>query len=442
MNRGVLAMSNREIERLRLIDRVISGGLSQARAAAMSGLSGRHFRRLQGEVRQKGPEGVVSRRRGKPSNRRLPEEVRQCAINLVRNHYRDFGPTFAHEKLFENHRHEFSMGFSVETLRKWMTEEQLWQGRGRSPARVHQSRERRSRFGELIQIDGSPHDWFEGRRPPCTLIAFIDDATSMVTHWRFCEAESTFAYMQCLEGHLREHGVPVSIYSDRHSIFNINAEEKCALRKETQLARAFRQLGIEPILATTPQAKGRIERLFKTLQDRLVKELRIHRIGAIEQANAFLENYRDVFNRKFSKKPANPSDAHRKLKHSEKQLKLVLSKHYERTLSKNLICQHDNTQYMVKTKNPCYSMRGAKVTLCIRPDGKVVMLYKRREVACLVHAQGKRLPETAGAKEVSAKVDLAAARRLRRCRGHKPAVGHPWKRWKNPCQGPIPQPPQ
>jgi len=170
--------------------------------------------------------------------------------------------------------------------------------------------------------------------------------------------------------------------------------------------------------------------------------LRIHRVNTIEQANAFLAGYRDVFNRKFSKDPANPSDAHRKLQHTERQLKLVLSQHYERVLSKNLICQNNNIQYMVKTKNPCYSMRGAKVTLCICPDGEAAMLYKNREIAFHVHAQGKRLPEIADAKEVVAAVDRAAARRLRCRRGHKPPAGHPWKRWKNPCQDSATQPPQ
>lgn len=361
MSRGVLIMSSREAERLCLIKRVLSGDLSQTRAAAVSGVCGRHFRRLQGVVREQGPEGVVSRRRGKPSNRRLPEEVRRRAIDLVCNHYRDFGPTLAHEKLFENHRDEFSKEFSVETLRKWMSEEGFWQGRGRSPARVHQSRERRDRFGDMIQIDGSLHDWFEGRRPPCALIAFINDATSMVTHWRFCETEGTFNYMQCFESHLREHGVPISIYSDRHSTFSINAEEKDTLHGETQMARALRQLGIELILAKMPQAKGRIERLFKTLQDRLVKELRIHRVSTIEQANAFLENYRDVFNRKFSIKVA--------------------------TLRKSSLQEPD----LPKQQHPVHGENKKPVLLNARGKGHLVHTPGRRGHHAL-QGQGSRLP--------------------------------------------------
>jgi len=421
MTQEIWTMSAREIDRLAILERVESAGLGQAQAAAEMGVSERHARRLPRRLRREGRVALASRRRGAPSNRRLPQPLRQTVLALLRELYPDFGPTLAHEKLHERHQSELGADFSVETLRQWMIAAGLWQGRCRTPARVHQSRPRRPRFGELVRIDGSPHDWFEGRRAPCTLIAFIDDATSQVTELRFFEAETTFAYMQCLQRHLRRYGAPLSLYSDRHGIFRVNAKERWALQEDTQFSRALRQLRIEPICAKTPQAKGRVERLFQTLQNRLVKELRLQGIATLEQANAFLETYRESFNRRFAKPPAQAQDAHRPLAHSDRELSRVLSKHHRRTLSKNLVCQFRNVLYMVQTRTPSYAMRGARVTLCEAPDGGVTMLYKGREIPYRVHARGEELPVVADAKEVAARVERAARR--------QPPPSHPWRRW-------------
>ena len=314
MTQEAWVMLSREIERLAILERVESAGLGQAQAAAQMGVSERHLRRLLKRMRGQGPAALVSRRRGRSPNNRLPDWLRRRALALVGEHYADFGPTLAHEKLHQHHRQELGAAFSVETLRQWMLGAGLWRGRCRALAPVHQSRPRRARFGELVQVDGSPHDWFEGRRAPCTPIAFIDDATSRVTEWRFFEAETTFAYMQCLYHHLRRYGVPLCLYSDRHSIFRVNAKQRWALHQDTQFSRALRQLRIEPICAQTPQAKGRVERLFQTIQDRLVKELRLHNIAPLNQANAFLQRYRQSFNRRFAFTPGagprRPSPAH------------------------------------------------------------------------------------------------------------------------------------
>lgn len=421
MTQEIWTMSARELDRLAILERVESAGLRQAQAAAEMGVSERHVRRLLQRLRRQGRAALASRRRAAPSNRRLPQRLRRRALSLLRERYPDFGPTLAHEKLHERHRDELGAAFSVETLRQWMIAAGLWQGRRRTPARVHQSRPRRPRFGELVQIDGSPHDWFEGRREPCALIAFIDDATSQVTAWRFFEAETTFAYMQCLQRHLRRYGVPLSLYSDRHGIFRVNAKERWALQEDTQFSRALRQLRIEPICARTPQAKGRVERLFQTLQDRLVKELRLQGIDTLERANDFLETYRESFNRRFAKPPAQAQDAHRPLAHSDRELPRVLSKHHRRTLSKNLVCQFRNALYMVQTRTPSYVMRGARVTLCEAPDGGVTMLYKGREIPYRVYARGEQLPAVAHAKEVAARVDRIVRR--------QPPPSHPWRRW-------------
>lgn len=421
MTQEIWAMSARELGRLAILERVESAGLGQSQAAAQMGVSERHLRRLLQRLRLGGRAALASRRRGAPSNRRLSPRLRRQVLALLRERYPDFGPTLAHEKLHECHQSELGVAFSVETLRQWMIAAGLWQGRCRTPARVHQARPRRPRFGELVQIDGSLHDWFEGRRAPCTLIAFIDDATSQVTEWRFFEAETTFAYLQCLQRHLRRYGVPLSLYSDRHGIFRVNAKERWALQQDTQFSRALRQLHIEPICAKTPQAKGRVERLFQTLQNRLVKELRLQGMDTLEQANDFLETYRESFNRRFAKPPAQAQDAHRPLAHSDLELRRVLSKQHRRTLSKNLVCQFRNALYLVQTQAPCYAMRGARVTLCEAPDGGVTMLYKGREIPYRIYARGEPLPIIADAKQVAAQVNRAVRR--------QPPPSHPWRRW-------------
>ncbi len=210
-------------------------------------------------------------------------------MNLVRRHYVDFSPTFAHEKLTEVHH----LAFSVETLRQWMIAAGLWLAKSRKKARVHQRRPRRPCVGELVQIDGSPHDWFEERAERCTLLVFIDDATSRLMALRFVPAETTQAYMETLRACLDQHGRPVALYSDKHSIFRVNHPEHEG--EVTPFSRALKTLDIEPIHAHTPQAKGRVERASQTLQDRLVKELRLRHINDMGQANAFLPEFIETY---------------------------------------------------------------------------------------------------------------------------------------------------
>src|SRR4029077_10614717 len=238
-------------------------------------------------LKQDGAASLVSKHRGKPSNHRLPTEVRTLALSIVRERYADFGPTMAAEKLSEHH----GCSVSRETLRGWMIADGLWQdrrdgfprppharrrrGRRHRPPAPHQPRRRRDCLGELVQIDGSEHAWFEDRGPPCTLLAFVDDATSRLMELRFATSESAFDYFRATRGYLEMHGKPVAFYSDKHGIFRVNSKEAAGGDGVTQFGRALLELNINIICANSPQAKGRIERAFGTLQDRMVKELRL-----------------------------------------------------------------------------------------------------------------------------------------------------------------------
>lgn len=297
MIKETVTMSHKELHRLQIIQESINRHITQEQAAARIGISIRQVKRLVQRYRNEGPSGLVSHRRGKRPNNSFSTEFRATVISLLKGRYADFGPTFACEKLREIH----GLSLSVETLRKWMIEEGLWRERRRKIARIYQRRMRRPSYGELIQIDGSPHDWFENRGPRCTLIVFIDDATSALMALRFVPAETTRAYMETLRGYLNDHGVPLALYSDRHSIFRVNNPEREG--ELTQFTRAIKTLGIEPIHANSPQAKGRVERANQTLQDRLVKEMRLQNISDIETANAWLPTFIEAYNNRFATSP-------------------------------------------------------------------------------------------------------------------------------------------
>ena len=245
---GVLSMA--EADRAVVIGQVAEKRLRQGEAARRLGMSVRQVRRLLARYRERGPAGLVSGHRGKVSNNAMAAVVRRAAMDLVRERYADFGPTFAREKLVEVHGYRLS----VETLRKWMVAEGVWRAKARRAVRVHQSRPRRECVGDLVQIDGSPHDWFEGRGPVCTLIVYIDDATSRLLALGFFAAETTEAYMETTRAHLAAHGRPVAYYSERYGVFRVNKKDQEGAL--TQFSRALRTLDIAAIQAGSPQAKG------------------------------------------------------------------------------------------------------------------------------------------------------------------------------------------
>jgi len=414
-------MSQKEVERLGVIQLALGKKLKQREAACQLGLSVRQVKRLVRRYRDQGAAGLVSGRRGRRPNNAIAEVVRQEVLDIVRAHYADFGPTLACEKLVERHGYTLS----VETLRQWMINEGLWEPKRRKQARIHQRRPRRPCLGELVQIDGSPHDWFEDRGPRCTLIVFIDDATSRLMALRFVPAETTEAYMQTLNGYLQQHGRPVALYSDKHSIFRVNRPEREG--ELTQFSRALKTLDIEPIHANTPQAKGRVERANQTLQDRLVKELRLQGISDLDAANAFLPGFIADYNTRFAVEPQSPVDAHREVLHTTGELALILCLQHSRKLSKNLTLQYKNREYQLTGQGQGYRLRGAQVTVCEAFDGSVTLLCKGRSLTYRLLSEGEPPIPLDDEKSVQATVDRARDAQRNRP-AHKPPPDHPWKR--------------
>ena len=305
--RDIIRMSIRELKRLKLVQEAIGKHITQKTAAELMGLSERQMRRLVKAVRTEGERGLVHRRRGKPSNNRIAEDVRAKAISAYKGSYMGFGPTLASEKLLERE----GIAVSEETMRKWLLKEGLWEGkRRRSPHRRY--RERKECFGEMVQMDGSHHDWLEGRGPELVLMGYIDDATGN-TFGQFHDYEGTIPAMDSFGSYAGKYGLPQSVYLDQHSTYKVTRPAKEEEREQmllSQFERALRELGVKVIHANSPQAKGRVERLFGTLQDRLVKEMRLKGIRTKEEANVFLRRYLPTFNKKFRVPAAKKADLH------------------------------------------------------------------------------------------------------------------------------------
>jgi hypothetical protein len=372
----VFAMSARELNRAEVMLRVRDKRMKKRKAAELLGLSERQFRRLYKRYVSLGPPGLVSRKRGRTSNRKLPEALKAHARSIVIERYRDFGPTLACEKLRELHE----VSVSVETLRQWMIEDGLWVPRSQRGKRVHQPRNRRECLGELVQIDGSDHEWFEKRGPRCTLLVYIDDATSKLVELRFAESESTFDYFAATRSHLGRHGKPVAYYSDKASIFRIANQDAMKGPNATQFARALSELNIDIICANSSQAKGRVERANQTLQDRLVKELRLRGISSIEEGNAFLPGFMEDFNRRFAREPKNPHNAHRPLTPLD-DLDDIFTLKEERKVSESLTLHYKNVLYLLEPSPETSALRRNRCLVCERDDGTVVIKHEGREVA-------------------------------------------------------------
>lgn len=413
-------MSQKEVKRARILDLLLEDKISQQEAARRLDITTRQVRRLTRLYREAGLSGLVSKKRGRSSNRQLDETVLACAVKLIGACYSDFGPTLACEKLAELH----DVRLSVETTRQLMIKAGHWRPRKGGSVCAHPMRERRARFGEMIQIDGSPHDWFEGRSEYCTLLVFIDDATGQLTQLRFAPTETTLGYMRVLHDHILVHGVPAALYSDKHSIFRINAKEADP-EAETQFSRAARELGIECIHAHSPQAKGRVERANQTLQDRLVKEMRLAGINNMEEANTWLPGYIEDFNRRFAVAPQDESDAHLAYAGTPSSLARILSIQVTKTLTKNLSCQHENQLLQVETTGSGLGLRGARVTIHEHFDGSQELLWRKRKLNYGVMSKPQRQSAVADGKSINAQVDKAMARR-NTCQ--KPAANHPWRK--------------
>ena len=403
---GVFSMSAKERLRLRIVQGLEEGRLRQAEAAGRLGLSVRQIKRLVRAHRRLGAKGLVSRRRGCVSNRRIAARERARIVGLVGRHYADFGPTLACEYLSERHGYEHSR----ETLRQWMIGAALWRPKRVREKRVHQLRERRSRVGELVQIDGSPHAWLEQRGPRLSLIIFVDDASGRLQYARFEPTETTRAYLRGLRAYVGAFGCPVALYSDRHSIFSKHDPED---PEPTQFERAAGALEITPILALTPQAKGRVERAFQTLQDRLVKALRLAGVCSLEAANGYLPGFLAAYNARFAVAPRQSADAHRPLERSAETLGWITSEQHTRTLSRALSCQYRGQLYLINTGGaPAYHLRRAKVTVCDDgPQAAVVLLHRGKPLPYRMFARAALAPRIADDKTLDVMVDEAAKRR-------------------------------
>ena len=408
-------MSAQEINRLEIIQRVLARSLSQVMAAQLMRLSTRQVRNLTRRYQIQGPSGLISQRRGKRSNNHLSPELKGQVASLIKAHYWDFGPTFAHEKITTKH----GIKLSIESTRKIMIHSGLWKGKQRKKAQAHPRRARRPQRGELVQIDGSTHAWFEDRGPKCCLLVFADDATSEVLQGRFVATECLSGYFAALKGYLATHGRPVSLYSDRHGIFRINQPEPTGGSGETQFGRAVRELGIGLIFAHSPQAKGRVERIHGTLQDRLVKELRLQGISDIAAANDFLSTFLSQYNDQFAKPPASPVDAHRPALPEQRVLSLIFSSQYDRKVSKNLEVSYRRRIYQIQHKGKGHRLQGATVRVCDLGTEQVIM-HNGRELECKVFTQETR-PSKAVIKQTAKPVKKVTS---------KPAPNHPWRQYR------------
>jgi hypothetical protein len=367
---AAVSMSKQEFGRLEVLLGVQSGRLRVADACALIGLRRRQVFRLLRGVKQNGAVHLLSRHRGKPSNRRLPAEVRTLALSFVRDRYPDFGPTMAAEKLATQH----GCSISRETLRGWMIADGLWIDRRHRLPSPHQPRRRRDCLGELVQIDGSEHAWFEARGEMCTLLAFVDDATSRLMVLRFVASESAFDYFRATRDYLQRHGKPIAFYSDKHSIFRVNSKDAIGGEGVTQFGRALSELNIDIICANSPQAKGRVERAFGTLQDRLVKELRLAGISTVAAANAWLPGFITDYNSRFARDPSNAKDLHRPLSAGE-DLDEILAWREERTVTHNLTLHYDRMMLVLDPTPLARGLVRKKVVVVNYTDGRFAVQF-------------------------------------------------------------------
>jgi hypothetical protein len=298
-------------------------------------------------------------------------------------------------------------------------------------------RTRRPCFGELVQIDGSPHDWFEGRATSCVLLVFIDDATGKLLQLLFVDSESFFSYCAAVQTYFKRHGKPVAFYSDKHGVFRVNLPGSVSGDNLTQFGRAMQELDVQIICANTPQAKGRVEHANQVLQDRLVKEMRLREISSREAGNAYLPEFIEDFNRRFAVKPASQHDAHRQLT-TQDDLTCILTWQEHRTLSKNLTLQFEKVVYQIQTDRPTYAMRNAGVTVCKDNFGNITLLYNQKPLPYTIfHAQAKQA-------EIVETKDLDAVVILKQRVTTPPAPNHAWRQYGQhlngkPTQKPLPQ---
>ena len=407
---GVLQVTNAELRKLKVIEQVIEKKIKQKKAGKLLGLSVRQIIRIVKKVRREGAEGIIHQLRGQESNRKHGDKFKEKVLGWCRTKYEGFGPTLAQEKLEELNK----LCVNRETLRQWMLKEGLWEV-SKKGHKHRQWRERRACFGELVQADGSHHDWLEGRGPWLVLMGYIDDASGEVFA-RFYDYEGTLPVMESFYRYVKRYGLPLGLYMDKHGAYQswkaLNIEEQLEGREKplTQFGRALEELGVKLIAAHSPQAKGRIERLFKTFQDRVVKEMRLAEIKTKEEANQFLETYLPKYNRQFTVKAREEANLHQPAGR-DSELRQILSIQTKRVVRNDGTVRHETKLYQIL--DAAKSLK--EVVVQERIDGKIYLAHDGKELA---HREVK---EPAKQKEPPPK--KAAAKQ----KPNLPAMSHPWK---------------
>jgi len=423
-----IAMSQKERDVLKVVQSVLDGKRQQAEAARLLHMTARHVRRLQGRLEEEGDQALVHGLRGQPSNRRLEEEKRARILEAYKKYYAGFGPTLASEKLAAQ-----ALPVCGETLRLWLLAEGLWQRQRKRD--VHRSRRpRRSCFGELIQMDTSLHDWLEGRGEEMVLVGMIDDATNRIDAG-FYEGETVEAYMDMTERWLRRQGRPLALYTDKDSVFQWQSKGRAA-EGLTQFGRAMEELDIELILAHSPQAKGRIERLWGLAQDRWVKELRLAKVSTRAGANDLLHSTLvPEYNRRFTVKPTEGSNAHRELGRRY-CLPAILSIQAERTVANDYTIRFANRFYQLH-KPALPGLRGGKVIVEERRDGKMAIRFGKNYLnydEVVATSKPRYEPPAGSGAGACAPVSLrspcapAPAPLPASPSSYRPPADHPWRR--------------
>ena len=420
MRKDIIKMSKHELNRLEVIHKVIDKRIKQKTAAEMLNLCVRQVGRIVKKVYQQGDASIAHGNREKESNRKLPEKFKKSVVKIVKKKYPDFGPTFAAEKLEELDNKKVSK----ETLRNWMIEENIWTPRKlKDKGKVHLWRERKECFGEMVLLDGSIHDWLEGRGPKMVLMAYIDDSTGKPAG-RFYPAEDVSSAMDSFKRYIKKHGIPESIYFDRHSVYKTTRqphldEELKDESPKTQFEKVLAILGVKAIHAYSPQAKGRIERLFKTFQDRLIKEMRLANVCNMGDANNFLQTYFPKYISRFSVPAKSPKNLHRNIP-KNLDLNWVFAFRDERTISNDFTVRWNNRFFLLR--KPTKILKRKRCMVIENLKGQIRICYKDK-ILDFKEITEKTLEQI----RKTTKLMKATAKKTKPKKPYKPAKNHPWR---------------
>ena len=415
----LVTLNMRELDRLKMIQAIVEMGLKPGRAAERLGLGVRQVERLVIRYRASGAAGLGSGRRNRPGNRKLDDGLAVRALTIIRERYADFGPTLACEKLRECH----GIMLSKETVRHLMTEAGLWVPRRQRPPKIYQPRARRACLGELVQIDGSDHRWFEDRAPACTLLVYVDDATSRLMALHFTATGSTFSYFEATRAYLQQYGKPVAFYSDKASVFR-PTHTQTGERGVTHFGRAMYELNIDTWCANSSSAKGRVERAHLTLQDRLVKELRLRGISTIDAANAYAPAFIASYNARFAKPPKSAFDAHRPLRDDE-ELDALLTWRELRRVTKSLTVQYDRVMYLLEDTVANRKLIHRYIDVWEYPDGRIEVRANGTALPCVPYDRLSEIDQGAVIEHKRLGHALQVAQALQAQRDDRRASGSP-----------------